>query len=223
MAMQTKAIRWAGVAVVLALGVVACTSPTSTELEMGKQIQFSLPTEEGKIDADVKHVLQDLEERGFDEVSIAFRETSDGMQVLDLAIWDPDLDAERAIRELTERHAALRAADVDVTSLHTIVEEPLYAKLSRDVLKIEVGGTETDEELKARILSELAAKGLDGSTVDVMTKDGVTTIDMTAEGDGVHDHDVIELKVDAPTEVDLPVGGGEGEDGVVVEEVEKKN
>jgi len=43
------------------------------------------------------------------------------------------------------------------------------------------------------------------------------------EHDGVHDHDVIELKVDAPTEVDLPVGGGEGEDGVVVEEVEKKN
>lgn len=231
MAMQTKAMRWAGVAVVLALGVVACTTPTSTDREMGKQIQFSLPAD---LEADAstadqlalrvntKQVLHELRMLGYEDVNVGFRETVDGGMTVDLTVFDDGVDADRMIRHLSERFASLRAAEVDVRPLHTVIEEPLYAKFSRDVLKIEVGG-DSDAEIKARILAELQAKGIDSGSVEVHTEGGITTIDMSVDDPNFQTHDVIDLKIEGTSTVEVPVGGPASEDGVVQEEVRQKN
>ena len=148
MAMQMKSMRWAAGALALVLGAVACTTPTSTDVEMGKQIQFTLPAElaadgsyaeVSNLLIDTKQVVQELADRGVVRVNVGVREDVDGATTVELTIWDADLDAEQTIRDLTARFAALREADVDVSSLHTEIREPLYAKLSREILLVGQG------------------------------------------------------------------------------------
>ena len=223
MVMQTKAIRWAAGVAILALGVAACTTPTSTDVEMGKQIQFTLVPSEGGAspEIDTRAVVAELEARGLADVNVGYREDVDGATTVDLMVWGEGVDARAAIVALSERIPALADADVDVSPLETRVTEPLYAKLTRDVLRIEVGG-ESDAEIRAQILADLASRGIEGGQVDVRTEDGMTTIDMTIDDDGHQTHDVVELQLDGATTVEVPVGG---DDDVTftIEEVEKKN
>lgn len=228
MAMQANVMRWATVAVALTLGVVACTTPTTTEVEMGHQIRFTVPADPAVIDRgdelmkSTKAIVEALESREGVEVATVDLRGSDTAVSLDLVLWGDGLDGDRLADDLIAQFPVLEGAAVEVHLLNGEVREPLYAKLSRQVLSIEIGGG-SDEEIRAHILEQLRASGFgEGSDVTVQQSDGITTLQINAVGDGVEQETVIEV-IGGPLPETVELGGEEGEgERVIIEKVKKQ-
>lgn len=231
MTLQNNRFRWAAIALALGLGIVACSTPTTTELELGQQVRFTVPSDPAAVDAGdelMKHtreIVASLEQRpGLEVASVDLRGSESGT-TLDLVMWGENLDAHALVRDLVAQYPVLQGAAVDVTPLHSEVREPLYAKLSRKVLNIEVGGG-TDEEIRARILEQLHAGGFgEGSDVQVYQAEGRTTLQINAVGDGVVQEAVIEVVGDQlPESIELDDGAGDPDANgrVIIERVKKQ-
>lgn len=229
MTMQKNAFRWAAVALALGLGIVACSTPTTTEMELGQQLRFTMPVDPADADAteglfeSVRAMESMLAQRpGLQVASVNLR-GDDAATTLDLVVFGNDLDSDALVRDLTAAYPVLGSGVVDVEPLHTEIREPLYAKLSRQVLHIEVGGG-SEEEIAARILAQLRTQGFgEGSDVQVQRADGMTTLHINAVGDGVVEEAVIEVNGGTlPENIDL--GGAEAGEGsrVIIERVEKQ-
>lgn len=229
MTMQKNAFRWAAIAVALGLGIVACSTPTTTELELGQQLSFTVPVDPADRDAteslfeNVRAMEAMLSQRPGLEVATVTLSADDAATTLDLVVFGDDLDPDALVRELTTAYPVLGTGTIETEPLHTEIREPLYAKLSRQVLHLEVGGG-SEEEIAARILEQLRAQGFDeGSKVQVQKADGTTTLQINAVGEGVVEETVIEVVGDELPET-IEIGGTEGESGehVIVERVKKQ-
>lgn len=181
----------AGLAVAL-LGVGACSTSTTTSVEMGQKLTITMDAGRvgDKSAPDLAAVEAELESffaarpeveginfniRGFEERT-----------VFEIAAWGQDLDAASLEADLRAAVPALAATTVTVEPLSGSVRENLLSHLGHKVLglEMEVSG-ETAEEIRAQILTQMAAAGLSGDAqVQVEdTPDGRRVITVEVKGE----------------------------------------
>ena len=169
----------------MVLGVGACTTPTTTEVEMGKKMTIGFTA---KAEADVISVDTGLSNfldsnPGIENVSVSIREEVGGDTVIEVLAWGQDLDEEALAAELRRQVPELQAADITFESLNGELEESYLTKMKREIFQLEVDGA-TEEEIRLQIMAQLAAQGLeDGAEVEVIQQDGQTEIKVTVEKD----------------------------------------
>lgn len=169
----------------MVLGLGACTTSTTTEVEMGKKMTIGFTA---KAEADVISVDTGLSNfidsnPGIENVSVSIREEAGGDTVIEVLAWGQDLDEEALAAELRRQVPELQAADISFESLSGEMEESYFEKMRREVFDLEVSGA-TAEEIRMEIMKQLAAQGLeDGAEVEVIHGDGQTEIKVTVEKD----------------------------------------
>ena len=178
--------RFALVALALVvLGVGACTTSTTTELEVGQKMTIDLTAKSevdlAQIDADVTRYLDTRP--GIEGVNISVSESTDGAVVYEILAMGTGLDQAQLLADLRGAVPALADADIAVEALTGSFEESFASKLKREVFQLEVAGA-TAEEIRAAVLAQLAAQGQENAVVDVKMGDGTTDISITVEDDG---------------------------------------
>lgn len=173
----------------MVLGVGACTTPTTTEVDMGRMITISLTektmTDIETIDAGLTRYLD--ANPGIEDVSVRIMETTDGQAAIEIQAWGQHLDEEALAADMRRQIPGLQGASITFEPLTGMLEESFASHLRREIFDLEVEGA-TAEEIRAKIMEQLAERGLDeGAEVEVIQEDGLTEIKMTVEqevGDG---------------------------------------
>jgi hypothetical protein len=169
----------------MVLGLGACTTSTTTEVEMGKKMTIGFTA---KAEADVITIDTGLHNfldtmPGIENVSVTIREEAGGPTVIEVLAWGQDLDEEALAAELRRQVPELQMADISFETLSGEMEESYFAKMKREIFQLEVDGA-TEEEIRLEIMEQLAAQGLDeGAQVEVIRQDGQTEIKVTVEKD----------------------------------------
>ena len=176
----------AGLAVAL-LGVGACSTSTTTEVEMGQKLTIGL---NAKADFDLQAVEADLNrffegQPGVEGVTFNLRGI-DGQTVYEVMAWGRDLDAAGLEADLRQQVPGLAGASVDVEPLSGSVRENLLSHFGHRYLglEVEIDG-QTAEEIREQILAQMAAAGMAGDAqVHVeTTDDGRRTITVDVKGE----------------------------------------
>jgi hypothetical protein len=161
------------------LGVGACTTSTTTEVDMGKKMTIGFTA---KVDAEMITVDTGLSnfldtQPGIENVSVSISETVDGPAVFEVMAWGRDLDGDALVAELRRQVPELQDADISFETLSGVFEESYASKMKREIFQMEVDGA-TEEEIRAQILAQLAEQGVaeGDAVVDVIQKDGQTEI-----------------------------------------------
>jgi hypothetical protein len=231
MRLANHPLRWATLGLALVLGAVACTTPTSTEVEMGQELTFHVPQADAAASrtfVDQTRTIADWTSArpGVDDLNVSVASSDrggTGFVDLGLMVWGQDLDADRLVRDLRSEYPILADAVVETRDLVGKVHESMAHKLARQALSLDVSG-DTADEIRANILAQLAAAGLgEGAQVDVQQGDGSTTIGVTVSTDGRQTEDIIDLVGDeVPEGVEVPVGADPTDDGDGATVVEKE-
>ena len=167
-----------GLALII-LGVGACSTSTTTEVEMGKKmtIGFSAQTDAEMItiDTGLSNFLDTMP--GIENVSVSISETIGGPKTIEVMAWGQDLDGDALVAELRRQVPELEDADISFETLSGTIEESFASKLKREVFQIEVDGA-TEEEIRAQILAQLAEQGVaeGDAQIEVIQEDGMTEI-----------------------------------------------
>lgn len=215
--MNRYGMRWVALGLVLALGIAACATPTTTEVTMGERVTFTIPADGNDWDAadalfaQTRDVVEAIRARpGVDDVSVSVNEVEGGPVTLDLMVWGRDLEFSGLVRELAASHGVLAKADVTRTPLTGEIHESFAKKFGREVLSLELDDG-TAEEMRADILAQLAEQGWgEGAEVTVQRDGGQTTIGVTLEGDGMQTEQVIEFIGEGVPE-SIEIGGDPAE------------
>jgi len=175
---RTARFAFVGLAMIV-LGVGACTTSTTTEVDMGKKmtIGFSAKTDADviSIDTGLSNFLDTMP--GIENVSVSINEICDGPKTIEVMAWGQDLDGEALVAELRRQVPELEDADISFETLSGTIEESIADKLKREVFQLEVDGA-TEEEIRAQILAQLAEQGVAAgdAQVEVIQADGKTEI-----------------------------------------------
>ena len=176
--------RFALVGLALAvLSVGACSTSTTTELEVGQKISIDLTAKtDSAIDAIDAEVTRFMDTQpGIEGVSIALSESASGQKVYAIVAMGRGLEQEQLLADLRRAVPALADADISAEVLAGSFEESFAAKLKREIFQLEVSGA-TAEEIKAAVMEQLEASGqAENAVVDVRMTDGTTDISVTVE------------------------------------------
>ena len=163
----------------MVLGLGACTTSTTTEVDMGKKMTIGFSA---KADADMISVDTSLSnfldtQPGIENVSVSVCRTMDGPATIEVMAWGQDLDGDALVAELRRQVPELEDADISFETLNGTIEESYASKLKREIFQIEVDGA-TEEEIRAQILAQLAEQGVaeGDAVVEVIQQDGQTEI-----------------------------------------------
>ena len=166
----------------LMLGLGACTTSTTTEMEMGQKVTIGIAaksvTDVAAIDAAVTSFFDTHPD--VENVGIMVNESVDGSTLFEVVAWGPSLDGDQLLADL---HAvpAMAGADLQVEALTGTVTESYADRLKRDIFNIEIDGN-TEEEIRAQIMAQLAEQGVaEGAVVEILMDDGETEITITVE------------------------------------------
>jgi len=184
----------AGLAAAL-LGVGACTTSTTTEVEMGQKLTITMAGQPGdKTGVMADDSLRQLESElnrffaarpEIEGVNFNLRGFDD-RTVFEVMAWGRDVDAASLEADLRAQVAGLSAATVDIQPLSGSVRENLLEHFGHEVLGLEMQlNGETADEIRAQIMAQMAAAGIDGEAqVQVEeTTDGrkIITVDVKGE------------------------------------------
>ena len=163
----------------MVLGVGACTTSTTTEVDMGKKMTIGFSA---KADVDMISVDTSLSnfldtQPGIENVSVSISRTMGGPATIEVMAWGQDLDGDALVAELRRQVPELETADISFETLSGTIEESYASKLKREIFQMEVDGA-SEEEIRAQILAQLAEQGVaDGDAqVEVIQQDGKTEI-----------------------------------------------
>jgi len=175
---RTARFALVGLAMIM-LGVGACTTSTTTEVDMGKKMSIGFSA---KADVDMISIDTGLAnfldtQPGIENVSVSISETVDGPMIIEVMAWGQDLDGDALVAELRRQVPELEDADISFETLNGTIEESFASKLKREVFQVEVDGA-TVEEIRAQILAQLAEQGVaeGDAQVEVIQQDGMTEI-----------------------------------------------
>lgn len=180
----------AGLAVAL-LGVGACSTSTTTEVEMGQKLTITMAGLAGDKADDSLRQLEGELDRFFagrpevEGVNFNLRGTDAGT-VFEVMAWGRDVDAAALEAGLREQVPGLAATTVDFEPLSGSVRENLLEHFGHEVLGLEMElSGETADEIRAQIMAQMAAAGIDGEAqVHVEeTPDGRKTITVEVKGE----------------------------------------
>lgn len=191
---RTARLALAGLAVAL-LGVGACSTSTTTEVEMGQKLTITMDRPgdartDAKSDDDLRNLEAELEsffasQPDVEGVNFNLRGLDD-RTVLEVMAWGRDLDAATLEAALRAQVPGLSAGTVDIEPLSGGVRESLLARFGHEVLGLEMElSGETADEIRAQIMARMAAAGVDGDAqVHVEeTPDGRRIITVDIEGE----------------------------------------
>lgn len=180
----------AGLAVAL-LGVGACTTSTTTEVEMGQKLTITMAGLTGdKADDGLKQLEGELD-RFFasrpevEGVNFNLRGSEAGT-VFEVMAWGDEVNAAALEADLREQVPGLAATTVSIEPLTGSVRENLLEHFGHEVLGLEMQlSGETADEIRAQIMAQMAAAGIDGDAhVQVEeTPDGRKTITVEVKGE----------------------------------------
>lgn len=175
-----KTARFAALGLALMLlGVGACTTETTTQVEAGQQAHISLNMSDAggakSLTRDHVQAITDFinQQPSVHQVDISLDERVDGEgneeMSLNMMIWGEGLDARALTEALQTDFPVLANADISFEPLTTTITETLLDRLGRQVFNIETDGA-SDEEIRAQILEQLAEQGFTGDAqVEVIT------------------------------------------------------
>ena len=175
---RTARFALVGLALIL-LGVGACSTSTTTEVDLGKKMTIGISAK-----ADVDMISLDTSLTGFldtqpgiENVSVSISETVNGPKTIEVMAWGQDLDGDALVAELRRQVPELQDADISFETLNGTIEESIASKLKREIFQLEVDGA-TEEEIRAQILAQLAEQGVaeGDAVVEVQMQDGQTEI-----------------------------------------------
>ncbi len=186
----TRIARYAlvGLAVLL-LGVGACSTETTTEVELGRQVsinlagQLNVPDGQGGMNKtiDINQRVQQVMNQfstadGIEEVNVNIEQNGEGDLALSLSLYGEDLDDATLTAMLRESFPEIPDEGILIEVIEGSYTESWAQRLGREVFHIESGGG-TDEEIRARVLEQIAEQGFDGEVdVEVSTDDGQQTL-----------------------------------------------
>lgn len=185
---QTRFARFAvlGLAMLL-LGVGACSTQTTTEVEIGKQVsvaldgQLTTPNGEKTIDinARVQEVMQQFSSAdGVDGVEVNIEQDGEGHLSLSLMLFGDDLDGETLTTMLRSSFPEMPDAQILVETLEGTIEESWAERFGREIFHFESSGG-SDEEIRAQVLQQIYEQGFEGDAeVIVNTEGGEQTIEI---------------------------------------------
>lgn len=186
---RTARLALAGLAVAL-LGVGACSTSTTTEVEMGQKLTITMEGLTGEKADDGLRRLEDDLNRFFaarpevEGVNFNLRGSADGT-VFEVMAWGRDVEAASLEADLRAQVPGLAATSVSVEPLNGSVRESLLAHFGHEVLglELELSG-ETADEIRAQIMAQMAAAGIDGDARVVVedTPDGRRIITVDVDG-----------------------------------------
>jgi len=165
-----------GLALII-LGVGACSTSTTTEVDMGKKMTIGFTAKADidmiSVDTSLSNFLDTMP--GIENVSVSISETVGGPMTIEVMAWGQDLDGDALVAELRRQVPELEDADISFETLSGTIEESFASKLKREVFQIEVDGA-TEEEIRAQILAQLAEQGVaeGDAQVEVIQQDGRT-------------------------------------------------
>jgi len=185
--------------VVMSLGIAACSTPTSYDVELGQQMSITLPTMDKSFDGQIDEIMTYLDELPqTNEVLATIMETIDGPISLDVAVWGDDLDIVAITEELRRRFPVLETAVIEndpmlgsvETSLARRMEHEFFAKEPARESLIEIS-EEMSQELHLRgysDVSELVMKQTkvgDDTLINlkIVDEEGELDLDITRKGD----------------------------------------
>jgi hypothetical protein len=186
----------AGLAVAL-LGVGACSTSTTTEVEMGQKLTITMDGLSGdKADDSLRHLEGELNDffaarPEVEGVNFNLRGSESGT-VFEIMAWGRDVDAAALEADLLAQVPGLSATNVTIEPLSGGVRENLLQHFGHEILglELELNG-ETADEIRAQIIARMAAAGIEGDARVVVedTPDGRRIITVDVEGDTTVDVD----------------------------------
>jgi hypothetical protein len=180
---RTARFALVGLAVIM-LGVGACTTSTTTEVDMGKKMSIGFSAKADvdmiSIDTGLSNFLET--QPGIENVSVSISETVDGPKLIEVMAWGQDLDGDALVAELRRQVPELQDADISFETLNGTIEESFASKMKRQIFQMEVDGG-TEEEIRAQILAQLAEQGVaeGDAQVEVHMENGQTEIKVQIE------------------------------------------
>jgi len=180
---RTARFALVGLAVIM-LGVGACTTSTTTEVDMGKKMSIGFSAKADvdmiSIDTGLSNFLET--QPGIENVSVSISETVDGPKLIEVMAWGQDLDGDALVAELRRQVPELQDADISFETLSGTIEESFASKMKRQIFQMEVDGG-TEEEIRAQILAQLAEQGVaeGDAVVEVHMENGQTEIKVQIE------------------------------------------
>jgi hypothetical protein len=179
----------------LALGIAACTVPTSYEVGMGQKLSITL-ADKGAACSDLEPALHELSTYldampGVEQAGIAVR-VMGGATTIELMVWGQDLAAGDLAADLRARFPLLADAEIATEELAGTVRGSLAEAFGHAAFGLEIDAG-TAEEARLQILQQLAAQGFGGDAqVEVVDDaDGRRTIRVelsdtcSVDGEGV--------------------------------------
>jgi len=165
----------------LILGVGACSTKTTTEVEVGKQLSISF-SEISLADGSPEHTtdLQQCLERihfllgvtpGVEVFNINLRNDGSGDSILDIILFGRDLDGEELANRVRKSVPVLAEAPIAISDLGGTITESWAQRLGRQVFNIKIGDS-TEEEIRVQVLQQLQEQGFSGSAEVNTVKDG---------------------------------------------------
>ena len=175
-------------AIFIVFGVVACSTETTTEVELGKNMQIGIEARAVDPSFDLIReagAMSDLltAQPGVDDASVSISQQGSGEVTLNMLVWGTDLNADNLVSALQAGYPSLSGASVWTDDLKTTVKESYAAKWGREMLSIEASGSDP-EALRQQVLEQLAAQGYTGdATVDVQENGDQRTITIEVEAE----------------------------------------
>ncbi|MDO9695692.1 MAG: hypothetical protein Q7W56_13315 [Candidatus Latescibacteria bacterium] len=168
------------VMVLLALGIAACTVPTSYEVGMGQKLSITLADKNVACD-DLEPALREISGYldglpGVEQAGVAVR-VMGGATTIDLMVWGQDLAAGDLAADLRARFPLLADAAIATEELAGTVRGSLAQAFGHAAFGLEIDAG-TAEEARLQILQQLASQGFGGDAqVEVVDDaDGRRTI-----------------------------------------------
>jgi hypothetical protein len=171
----------------LLLGVGACSTQTTTEVEIGKQVSVSLDgqitTPGGEKSIDINERIQEVMNQlsatdGIEEMDVNIEQDGEGNLTLGLMLFGDDIDGEALTAMLHDSFPEMPDAEILVEVLEGTIEESWAERFGREVFHFESDGG-SDEEIRAQILQQIQEQGFEGEAeVIVNTEGGEQTIEI---------------------------------------------
>ncbi len=171
----------------LLLGVTACSTQTTTEVEIGKHasVRFAgeLQTPNGEKTIDINQRIQVVMNElmvtdGIEDCNVNIEQDGEGNLTLGLTLFGNDIDGEAVIVMLQSSFPEMPEAEILVEVLEGTIEESWAERFGREVFHFESDGG-SDEEIRAQVLQQIQEQGFEGETeVIVNTEGGEQTIEI---------------------------------------------
>jgi hypothetical protein len=168
------------VMILLALGIAACTVPTSYEVGMGQKLKITLADKSvapGDLEPSIREITDYLDSLpGVEQAGVAVRIMGEATTI-ELMVWGQDLAAGDLAADLRSRFPLLADAAITTEELAGTVRGSLAQAFGHAAFGLEIDAG-TAEEARLQILQQLATQGFGGDAqVEVVDDaDGRRTI-----------------------------------------------